>query len=72
MSIHNPDDIYLGDLAFGVIRRAGLDAAAGSPTAGAWLLSEDANAWADIAKLDEDLLPRLASMALERLYDGRT
>jgi hypothetical protein len=62
-----PDDLYLGQLAHDVIERAARDAANGSPTAGAWLLSDEADTWADAAGLDDGLLGELASKALERL-----
>jgi len=60
------------ELAFGVINRAALDAADGSPTAGAWLLTEQADLWAGVAGLDDGFLGELASKALERLKDGRS
>jgi hypothetical protein len=57
-------------IAYAVIDRAAQDAANGSPTAGAWLLSDTAQAYADLARLDDGFLGELASMALERLCYG--
>lgn len=62
-----PDDLQLSKLAQDVIERAVRDAAKGSPNAGAWLLSDEADTWADAAGLDDGLLGELASKALERL-----
>jgi len=65
-------DPSLGSLAFAVIDRAARDAALGDPTAGAWLLSETAQDWAELAGLSEGVLGELASKSLEVLKNGRS
>ena len=42
----------LGSLAFAVIDRAAQETVNGFPIAGAWLLSDTAQDWADLAGLD--------------------
>jgi hypothetical protein len=68
-----PDQLEITGLpaiAYAVIDAAAQDAANGSPTAGAWLLSDTAQAYADLAKLESGLLGELANQALERLCYG--
>lgn len=57
-------------IAYAVIDQAARDAANGCPTAGAWLLSETAQEYATLAKLENGFLGELASKALERLCYG--
>jgi len=64
-------DPSLGSLAFSVIDRAAKDAALGDPTAGAWLLSDLAQSWADVAGIDDGVLGELAGYSLEVLKHGK-
>jgi hypothetical protein len=68
-----PDQLEITGLpaiAYAVIHQAAQDAANGSPTAGAWLLSDTAQDYATLAKLESGLLGELANQAAERLYYG--
>lgn len=60
----------LDNLAKDVIEQAARDAAKGDPTAGAWLLSETAEAYADVAGFKDGFLGKVAGKALERFYHG--
>lgn len=60
----------LDNLAKDIIEQAAKDAAKGDPTAGAWLLSDTAEAYADLAGFKDGFLGKMASKALERFYHG--
>jgi len=66
----NFNDAVLPELAYSVIDRAVRDAANGDPTAGAWLLSDQADAWADVAGFEKGFLGQLANRVLEGLANG--
>jgi len=66
----NLSDAVLPELAYSVIDRAVRDAASGDPTAGAWLLSDQAEVWADVAGFDKGFLGQLANRVLEGLANG--
>lgn len=68
--VENSTDYH--SLAYAVIDRAAQDAANGSPTAGAWLLSDTAQHWAELAGLDDGVLGEIASLCLEGLKNGRS
>ena len=61
----------LTGLALAVIERAAIDAAAGDPTAGAWLLSDEAAAYGELAKFEPETLGKIAIRSLERLANDK-
>ena len=64
------NDEGLQSLALGVIENAAEDAKQGNPTAGAWLLSDQAATWAQAAGLDDGWLGLFTLKIFERLANG--
>jgi hypothetical protein len=60
----------LTGLAMAVIERATNDACDLDPIAGAWLLSDEAGIYAELAGLEDGVLGELASLVLVRLQNG--
>ena len=60
----------LTSLAVAVLVRATIDACDLDPIAGAWLLSDEAGIYAELAGIDPGVLGEVASLALVRLQNG--
>lgn len=61
---------FYDQLVIDVLEQATRDAAKGDPIAGAWLLSDEADLYAQAAGLDDGFLGTIAGGALERLANG--
>lgn len=60
----------LKELAADVLESATRDAAKGDPIAGAWLLSDTADLYAQAAGIEDGFLGTIANKVLERLTNG--